>query len=104
MSVATIVQECTDDKTLPKQARKDLQVETAPKKSAQAKLVKMADKLYNLRDLLRVKPAGWTDERVCEYFEWAEKVVAGCKGTDSALEMMLVEVFTEFKTSRAIKA
>ena len=41
----------------------------------QAKLVKLADKLYNLRDLERVTPVGWTEERKQEYFVWAAKVV-----------------------------
>ena len=57
-TVARIVQEVTDDKTLPKQERKRLQVEHAPHCSQQAKLVKLADKLYNLRDLNRCTPTG----------------------------------------------
>ena len=56
--VARIVQEVTDDKTLPKHERKRMQVEHAPHSSGQAKLVKLADKLYNLRDLNRCTPAG----------------------------------------------
>lgn len=56
--VARIVQEVTDDKSLPKQERKRQQVEHAPHCSRQAKLVKLADKLYNLRDLNRCTPAG----------------------------------------------
>ena len=56
--VARIVQEVTDDKSLPKQERKRQQVEHAPHCSHQAKLVKLADKLYNLRDLNRCMPVG----------------------------------------------
>lgn len=56
--VARIVQEVTDDKSLPKQERKRLQVEHAPHCSRQAKLVKLADKLYNLRDLNACTPVG----------------------------------------------
>lgn len=54
----TIVAEVTDDKSLPKQERKRLQVVNAPHKSTKAKLVKLADKLYNLRDLNRATPVG----------------------------------------------
>lgn len=57
-TVARIVEEVTDDKSLPKQERKRLQVEHAPHRSHQAKLVKLADKLYNLRDLNRCTPKG----------------------------------------------
>lgn len=56
--VARIVWEVTDDKSLPKQERKRQQVEHAPHCSHQAKLVKLADKLYNLRDLNRCTPVG----------------------------------------------
>ena len=51
--MAGIVAEVTDDKDLPKAERKRLQVVNASKKSKEAKLVKLADKLYNLRDLDR---------------------------------------------------
>ncbi|XP_049897655.1 guanosine-3',5'-bis(diphosphate) 3'-pyrophosphohydrolase MESH1 [Epinephelus moara] len=93
--VARIVQEVTDDKSLPKQERKRLQVEHAPHCSRQAKLVKLADKLYNLRDLNRCTPAGWTEERVQEYFAWACEVVKGLKGTNLALEEKLEELFKQ---------
>lgn len=60
-SVRQIVQECTDDKSLPKLKRKRLQIEHAKDATHEAKLVKLADKLYNLRDLERSLPNGWTE-------------------------------------------
>ncbi|XP_034049287.1 guanosine-3',5'-bis(diphosphate) 3'-pyrophosphohydrolase MESH1 [Thalassophryne amazonica] len=95
LTVTRIVCEVTDDKTLPKQERKRLQVEHAAQCSRQAKLVKLADKLYNLRDLNRCTPVGWTSERVQEYFVWACEVVKGLKGTNSVLEEKLEELFRE---------
>lgn len=56
--VRRVVEEVTDDKTLPKAERKRLQVERAAGSSPRAKLVKLADKLYNLRDLNRCTPEG----------------------------------------------
>ncbi|XP_056134404.1 guanosine-3',5'-bis(diphosphate) 3'-pyrophosphohydrolase MESH1 [Lampris incognitus] len=94
-TVARIVKEVTDDKTLPKHERKRLQVEHAPHCSQQAKLVKLADKLYNLRDLNRCTPIGWTEERVQEYFVWASHVVKGLWGTNPALERKLEELFSQ---------
>ncbi|XP_069321800.1 guanosine-3',5'-bis(diphosphate) 3'-pyrophosphohydrolase MESH1 isoform X1 [Eulemur rufifrons] len=72
--VRRLVEEVTDDKTLPKMERKRLQVEQAPHSSPGAKLVKLADKLYNLRDLNRCTPEGWSEHRVQEYFEWAAQI------------------------------
>jgi GTP diphosphokinase / guanosine-3',5'-bis(diphosphate) 3'-diphosphatase len=54
--VAGIVAEETDDKSLPKQERKQLQVAKAHSKSPGAKLVKLADKISNLRDILAAPP------------------------------------------------
>src|SRR3954463_12254385 len=73
--VARIVAEVTDDKELPKAERKRLQVEHAATISAEAKLVKLADKICNLRDVRAHPPAIWDLERKREYFEWAKNVV-----------------------------
>lgn len=59
--VRDIVAEVTDDKTKPKQERKRLQIEHASTSSREAKLVKLADKLYNLRDLEEIAPIGWSE-------------------------------------------
>ncbi|XP_043934215.1 guanosine-3',5'-bis(diphosphate) 3'-pyrophosphohydrolase MESH1 [Protopterus annectens] len=93
--VRQIVEEVTDDKSLPKLQRKQLQIEHAPHCSHQAKLVKLADKLYNLRDLKRSTPVGWTEKRVQEYFVWASQVVKGLRGTQPILEERLDELFKE---------
>ncbi|NXM58311.1 MESH1 pyrophosphohydrolase, partial [Illadopsis cleaveri] len=93
--VRRVVEEVTDDKTLPKMERKRLQIEHAPVCSRRAKLVKLADKLYNLRDLNRCTPQGWSAERVQEYFRWAARVVAGLRGTSAALEGALQRLFEE---------
>ncbi|KAL3884585.1 hypothetical protein ACJMK2_024717 [Sinanodonta woodiana] len=95
--VMGLVKEVTDDKTLPKHQRKYLQIVNAPHATNKAKLVKLADKLHNLRDLNRQTPNGWNDRRVQEYFEWAARVVAGLRGTSSAMEKELDELFKERK-------
>ncbi|KAG8516339.1 Guanosine-3',5'-bis(diphosphate) 3'-pyrophosphohydrolase MESH1 [Galemys pyrenaicus] len=93
--VRRLVEEVTDDKALPKPERKRLQVERAPHSSPGAKLVKLADKLYNLRDLNRCTPQGWTQGRVQEYFRWAAQVVRGLQGTSPPLEEALRQLFKE---------
>lgn len=85
----------TDNKSLPKLERKQLQIEHAPLTSPRAKLVKLADKLYNLRDLQRTAPAGWSEERVQEYFLWAAHVVKGLRGTSQPMESALDQIFRD---------
>ena len=84
--VARIVAEVTDDTALPKAERKRLQVEHAASISPEAKLVKLADKICNLRDVAVRPPAQWSLERRREYFEWAKNVVDRLRGVHPRLE------------------
>ncbi len=84
--IADIVLEVTDDKALPKQQRKALQIEHARHASPRAKLVKLADKICNLRDMAASPPADWSAQRKAEYFDWAAAVVAGLRGSHPVLE------------------
>jgi guanosine-3',5'-bis(diphosphate) 3'-pyrophosphohydrolase len=84
--VAALVGEVTDDKSLPKDVRKRLQIEKTPGKSTRAKLLKLADKTSNLRGLVDSPPAGWTEERLRDYVVWAAEVVRSCRGLNAKLE------------------
>lgn len=86
--IAGIVMEVTDDKALPKDTRKRLQVEHAPRLSQEARLVKLADKICNLRDILASPPSGWPPERKRDYFDWAKAVVDGLRGVNQPLEIL----------------
>lgn len=85
----------TDDKLLPSAERKRLQIVHSTTLSTGAKLIKLADKLYNLRDLLRATPIGWTENRVQQYFEWAAKVISGCRGVNLPIETELIDVLSK---------
>ena len=73
--VAELVEEATDDKSLPQSVRKQLQIETAAQKSRDAKLLKLADKISNLRSIAKSPPAHWPIERRSAYIEWSVAVV-----------------------------
>lgn len=84
--VAEVVSEVTDDKSLAKAQRKRLQIEHTPRLSDRAKMIKIADKTCNVRDIGAKPPADWDNQRRQEYFEWAGQVVAGCRGVNPDLE------------------
>ena len=86
------VRELTDDKSLPKQERKRLQVEHAPHMTDEAKQIKLADKISNIRDVTENPPEGWSNERRLEYVEWGERVVAGLRGSNPKLERLFDEL------------
>src|ERR1700730_11182145 len=75
--IAQIVVEMTDDKSLPKEERKRLQIEHAHRATREGATVKLADKICNLRDVAANPPMGWSLKRQVEYFDWAKAVVDG---------------------------
>lgn len=85
--VRQIVAELTDDMSLPDDVRKQRQVDDIAGKSAEARLIKLADELSNVREVVEHPPDGWWPERRRDYVEWGEAVVdAGCRGLDPGLE------------------
>jgi guanosine-3',5'-bis(diphosphate) 3'-pyrophosphohydrolase len=91
--IAAIVLEVSDDKLLPKAERKRLQIEHAAHASERARLIKLADKICNLRDLQQSPPPDWTLERRQEYFDWAKRVVDQLRGTHAGLEALFDEAY-----------
>lgn len=91
--VADLVAHVTDDKGLPKDRRKRLQVEHAPHLPARAQMLKMADKISNLSALLASPPAGWSAQRRIDYFEWAREVVDGCRLAHAGLAATFDELY-----------
>jgi guanosine-3',5'-bis(diphosphate) 3'-pyrophosphohydrolase len=91
--VAEIVRECSDDKSLSKVERKKLQIVHAATVSHGAKIVKLADKLANLTDLLHSKPEAWSEEEVVGYVVWAYHVVKAIGNVNADLTARLSAVF-----------
>jgi guanosine-3',5'-bis(diphosphate) 3'-pyrophosphohydrolase len=93
--IMALVLEVTDDKRLRKEDRKREQIERAPRASHRAKLIKLGDKICNVRDVTRHPPATWSLSRRLEYLDWTEQVVRGVRGTNAALEKHYDEALAE---------
>ena len=93
--ISDIVMDVTDDKTIKdKQRRKQLQIEHAAHISDQAKLVKLADKISNLRDVANDPPSGWSLERRRGYFDWANEVIDQLRGVHPGLEALFDQAYS----------
>jgi len=93
--ILAITMEVTDDKTLDKKVRKQLQIEHANHISIRAKKLKIADKITNLHDIIIDPPDWWTHYRIVEYLDWSEQVVNGLKGVNPVLESLFFNTLTE---------
>ncbi len=93
--IRDIVLEVTDNKKLKKRKRKELQVKHGPHLTRKARLVKLADKICNLRDVAVNPPARWPLKRQIEYFDWAKSVIDGMRGTHARLETLFDEVYEQ---------
>lgn len=103
--VCNVVREVTDDKSLPKDVRKKLQVEHAIHASSRARLVKLADKLHNLSEIL-VTPPPWSPERIQGYFIWSREVALRATGGNEMnleLQRRLGELFRSEFTLDKVK-
>ena len=94
-TIANLVAELSDNKSLPSEKRKRLQIEHAPSLSPRARLVKLADKTCNLRDIIGDPPKGWSVKRKQEYFDWGKSVVDLIRGTNDALEQAFDAAFSK---------
>ena len=90
--IRDLVVEVTDDQRLPKPVRKRLQIEHGPHLSERARMIKIADKICNVRDIAHSPPTEWSMERRVEYLDWAANVVDGCRGVNEHLERYFDEV------------
>ncbi len=95
--VAAVVAEVSDDRSLSATERKQAQVAHAASISKRAKLVKLADKICNLRDLIYAPPASWDNARKLAYFDWSAQVVAGLRGVNPVLEGLFDETYQKGK-------
>jgi guanosine-3',5'-bis(diphosphate) 3'-pyrophosphohydrolase len=84
--VAALVVECTDDMSLSKAERRRLQVVNASHKSPSAKLIKIADKISNVGARILPDPSAEERADLVDYINWAEQVVAGCRGGNAWLD------------------
>jgi len=97
--VARLVKEVSDDKSLPKQVRKRLQIEHAAGTSPRGKLLKIADKICNLRELAAHPPRGWSEQRRAAYVAWADEVVSRCRGANRGLDRAYDEALARARRS-----
>lgn len=100
--VAALVEEVTDNKSLDKAERKRLQIEHAPKKSAAAKIIKLADKTSNLRAIALSPSPDWSVKRRLDYISWAKKVVNGLRGACPWLEEQFDRAVEDAERSIAV--
>jgi guanosine-3',5'-bis(diphosphate) 3'-pyrophosphohydrolase len=96
--IAALVDEVTDDMSLPQAQRRQKQVESAPHKSPDAKLIKIADKISNIRARIHADPTAEQRNELSAYTIWAGQVVAGCRGVNSKLDAKFDEAVRAAKS------
>jgi (p)ppGpp synthase/HD superfamily hydrolase len=84
--VRRLVAEVSDDKTLPADERKRLQIEHSPQLSDRGKQLKLADLACNVHDIAFSPPVTWDLERRGNYLKWAQQVATGCREVNHRLD------------------
>jgi len=89
--VAEIVRENSDDMTLPKAERRRARIAAMAHKSREARIVKLADVISNLRAIAVSPPAGWSAERKLGYLDDCRQLVAAAGSTEASIERIFDE-------------
>jgi (p)ppGpp synthase/HD superfamily hydrolase len=97
--VAGLVAEVTDNMSLGKEERRRRQIADAPKKTPPAKLIKIADKISNIRARIVPHPDAEQRTELQDYTDWAEQVAAGCKGENAALDQLFDRTVQEARST-----
>jgi guanosine-3',5'-bis(diphosphate) 3'-pyrophosphohydrolase len=92
-TVLLTVLEVSDNKSLPVEERKRLQVVHTPNLSVRAKKLKIADKISNIQDIGMDPPENWTTKRKLSYLDWAKQVVEGARGLNIKLDKYFDQVY-----------
>lgn len=103
-TICNIVLECTDNKTLPSKVRKQAQIDCVADASVNAKKLKLADKIANIKDIYLDPPIGWSIERRLNYLEWANKVCSQIQGVNQNLENLFKKEFADAKVALTVEA
>jgi GTP diphosphokinase / guanosine-3',5'-bis(diphosphate) 3'-diphosphatase len=85
--ITGLVIEATDDQAPPRAERYAAQIAKVPSYSHDAKLIKIADRIANIRDSL-VPPKTWSRERQLGHFAQSQTIVNLMRGTHAVLESM----------------
>jgi guanosine-3',5'-bis(diphosphate) 3'-pyrophosphohydrolase len=93
--VLKYVQEVTDDKSLPSYERKKMQEKHAGTLSDGATLIKLADRISNLRSVTSEPPRWWTAQRQIDYFEWSHRVFINLRKLNTPLELLFQKEYNE---------
>lgn len=95
--ITSIVIEVSNDMTLNSQQRREYELRKVASLSNKAKLVKIADKLANIRDVSTMPPAGWTREKKQNYFDFALEIVDQVKDASPRLHQIFLRDYKYLK-------
>jgi guanosine-3',5'-bis(diphosphate) 3'-pyrophosphohydrolase len=101
-AIRSMVEEVSDDKKLPKEERKRLQIEHAPHLSHGAKQIKLADHIANVRAVTQQPPKDWSLERRQQFLVWSSRVIAGVRGCNAAMERRYDELLKAGRRALAL--
>jgi len=97
--IRKLVEEVSDDKSLPKAERKARQIEHARTLSDDATIIKLGDKIANVLDVTHTPPSNWDIRQRREYLDWAESVIGNCRKVNPALEAYFRSVLSDGRKS-----
>jgi len=92
--IAGLVLELSDDKSLPEDERRKMQTIAARSLSKNAKIIRLADKISNLNELITL-PLAENRSALSRYADWVEEILPALSGICGQLESALIKTLEE---------
>ncbi len=99
-NVLNLIMELTDDKSLPSDKQKELQLITASALSPLAKTIRIADKIANITDMMTY-PIWWSKRKKTNYLSWANEVVKACADANPKLAAHFFKLYEKYHSELA---
>ncbi len=94
--VSQYVQEMTVKKELTLKEQKKYQIIQAFHQTPSVAVIKLSDKLSNLKTLAQTPPASWSRDRIDQYFQWAQSVIENLPEANSFLKQAVKDVILNY--------
>ncbi len=85
--ITALILELSDLGSETEKEKWENQLKKIDKLNSGAKVIKLADKIENVRYILSYPPKGWDMERRIIYLDWSEKIINALRGTNIKLEL-----------------
>jgi len=99
--VSSYLEEMTSKQGLSLKEQKKQQIMQAFRQNPSVAIIKLSDKLSNLKTLATSPPPSWSRDRIDQYFQWAQTVIENLPESNQLLKKAVKNVISDYWEKQA---